>query len=85
MTAAMTKGQHQSRIDSSQCGCQVTPSTSALKANEQNVRESNETLLTRDTSALLPLPVVIPVEVGHISPNPGLGSRSQATLCTFQI
>ena len=85
MMAAMTKGQHHSGIESSRCGCQVDPSTSALKANEQNVRDFNETLLPRNTSALLPLPVVISVEVGHIPPNPALGSHSQSALCTFQI
>lgn len=85
MTTAMTKGQHHSRVNSSRCGCQVTPPTSALNANEQNVREFNDTLPSRDMSALLSLPIVILVEVGHIPPSPALGSRSQSTLCTFQI
>ena len=85
MAAAMTKGQPHSRIDSSRCGCQIAPSTSALKANEQIQRESGRTLLTDNKSALLPLQVAIPVEVGNIPPNRSSGSHSQSVLCTFQI
>ena len=85
MMAAMTKGQLHGRIDSSRCGCQVTPSTSALKANEQNLGESGETLLTDNTSALLPLQLVFQMGLGHRPPNPAPGGHSQSALCTFQI
>lgn len=85
MMAAMAKGQPHSRIDSSRCGCKVTPSTPALKANEQIQRESSGTSLTDNTTVLLPLLVVIPVEVGNIPPNRSAGSHSQSALCTFQI
>lgn len=85
MMAAMTKGQPHSRIDSSPCGCKVTPSTSAMKANEQILRESGGTLLTDNTSALLPFQAVIPVEVGNRPLNRAPGSHSQSALCTFQI
>ena|ERR1019366_3709246 len=85
MMAAMTKSQSHSRIDSSRCGCQVTPYTSALKASEQSLRESSKILSVDNTSALLPLQVVFRISLGHIPPNPASGSLSQSALCTFQI
>jgi len=85
MMPAMTKSQPHSRIDSSRCGCQVTPSTSVLKANEQNLRESWETLVANDKFAFLPLQVVYQIALDHLPPNPAPGSHTQSSLCTFQI
>ena len=85
MMAAMTKGQPHSRIDSSRCGCQVTPSTSVLKANEQNLRDSGETLVGNNTFALLPWQVMYQIALDHLPPNPAPGSHTQSALCTFQI
>jgi len=85
MMAVMTKGRPHSRIDSSRCECQVTPSTPALKANEQILRESGGTLLTDNTSALLRLHATSQMALGHLPPHPAPGSHSQSALCTFQI
>src|ERR1700735_4327467 len=85
MMPAMTKGQPHSRIDSSRCGCLVTPSTSVLKANEQSLRESGETLLANDEFALLPLQVVYQIALYHLPPNSAPRSHTQSSLCTFQI
>ncbi len=85
MMAAMTKSQSRSRINSSRCECQVSPYTPGLKADEQSLRESCETLLIDNTPSLLPLQVVFRIELGHIPPGPASRSHSQSALCTFQI
>ena len=85
MMAAMTKSRTHSRIDSSRCGCQVIPYTSALKASEQSLRESSVILSVVNTSAVLSSQVLFRTEPGHIPQNPASGSLSQSALCTFQI
>ncbi len=82
---AAAASQPHSRIDSSQCGCQVDPYAPVSKADNQRPGEPAEALLVESTSAPLLTQVGFRIELDRIPPNPIPDGHSRSSLCSFQI